>query len=369
MKRQPDSLAASPLSSIGSWVGSTSLVIFTVTVVVVSVFRNGLHVSGWLDTSASYVSEFPVETDWNSSSILPIAISRLLPDEIERYVLTFLPGYVVLGVLAVSVWRRFSSQSRLASRIAIVGLLMSPVASILMGNGEVGTDWLTIAGIFVFVLAQRRSTAALGVAVAALSHPEQALVAMTLLLIVSRTYGRVVAPRRAAIALASTAVVFISIQVWLTLASTSSSRLALLASRLTDMVLNFAVDFNGAIYAAFAAGWVLLVFWFWSASQQRRGNPWPIAVAVGLTLGFTAATFDGTRVSAAVSTGLLATAILAVAQLVADTEARSGEHATSIAGSVFLFFVLMPAIVWRWSEFYFGSTSWEKLLEVISHGN
>ena len=204
-----------------------------------------------------------------------------------------------LTAIALSVFAFQMLRSSRDSGLVLAGLvLLGPIGVVAFGN--VGRhDWFLLVGSLLFALKGSAVRWALVSSVLmVLGNPEQALLAVLALLVLSgipkfRRYRR---PSLCATAFVSVAAAGLTLWVellWI------DGRASWLGYHLVMGLQNFFVNLPLSIYAAYGAGWILVIALMLRTSGRFRAYAFVALVAI--PLGATAITFDQTRVFVGVS--------------------------------------------------------------------
>lgn len=343
---------SSCLMCLGAWMTSRSAVILVSIVVAIGVLRNGIRFSPWEPSIDLALVALPSAANYNSSAIFSLVIAAVIPSSLKGGALvTLIPQLVTLILVALLLRRRliFDTHGRASKAqlwAVILAFSLSPIATLLMGNGGFARDWVPLLGLAIFVTACSRPIAIAGVVLASLGNPEQTVFALAIVLIATwspalRNYRRITVH-----GLMASFVIFIPVQIWQA-ASGSDSRAVFLIRNWNETLGNFAPDIYIAAYASFSASWVIVVLWL--ANSRHVGIIWPILL--GLFLGYVimALTTDGTRVFTIVTSPLLLMAILSIVQapeeLVGRSEFAPKSH-SGILGLILVAGLLMPPATW-----------------------
>lgn len=196
---------------------------YTLFLILVLIFSLKIGVRGilpWADFSPA--ENFPQPTRTLSSSSLGLlAISKLfsVDTKFSYFLLNILLLFTFLSIFYIFVRRRFSGS---LSVLVFLFFLSSPISVVLFGN--IGRhDLLTIFGMLFFFLSKNRLHVFFAVLLSNLGSPEHSIAAYSLLFVAS-IFNIVPGRRKAFLALASSVLYFIGVQIWLNLADEGTSR-------------------------------------------------------------------------------------------------------------------------------------------------
>lgn len=225
--------------------------------------------------------------------------------------LVFITGYqedisfsivgAVLTVITIIVLTALSQRTfeSTGSRVFLALVIVSPIGMVLfnrLGQGDV----LVILGAIVFALLGPRLLAVLaGLILMILGNPEQAVVALFSLLILSFVTDMKTWRRPAVIGLSIASGVFIILALWAR-AVGAQSRLEYLPEFLSSSFYAFAANLPLSVYAGFAAIWVILGWVFVHVPFMSR--TWLLIALVVVPGIVTIITVDQTRVFVGVTT-------------------------------------------------------------------
>lgn len=238
---------------------------------------------------------------------------------------------LVVGLLLAS--RRLGDWSRHAALL----LLASPAfATLLSMLGHY--DLLTVAGSVVVAVGRSRASLVVGVLVASVGNPEQALVA-ALAMFAAAWVLQSALRVRAAVFLGVATVSVLVVQWWVRSAGLAESRLELVVGGTTLAMRIFAGTWPVYLYSLLGALWLVVA----ALVVFRSGVRVPAALAVGLGIPLLATVFtlDVTRVFVVTSTA----ALLTVLRHVWQTTLRHTPPPAWLLGAMAIAFAVMPTIV------------------------
>ncbi len=200
------------------WVARRKAAVIVAFLILVSLLKSGFAVWNWFHLSPMLLTNWEAPNNSFQSNVLFNAFGSawsavgLDPTSVAWLTTQVVMAVAVIVVVSLLVLRRTKAES---SYLALAAILSSGIAVALWR--EIGRyDALFIVGVVLAVLAIRPWAAWLGAAVAALSSPEQSLVAGAILLLLAVTppfrEWRIDAVRLMSVA----AVVLVAVQVWFT---------------------------------------------------------------------------------------------------------------------------------------------------------
>jgi len=177
-------------------------------------------------------------------------------------------------------------------------VLLGPVGIAAFGN--VGRhDWFVIAGSLLFVLLGRRVIwACIAAIVMVLGNPEQAFISLAIMFAVSFISQFHVWRRSSGIALMLAAMINVALVIWVESLGLDS-RVSWIDYHLYWGLKNFLLNLPLSIYAAYGAGWFLILILLWRLRGSQRFLGLTFLVIVPLVV--TAMTHDQTRVMVGIS--------------------------------------------------------------------
>jgi len=327
---------------------------FAVVVVAIGGLRFGPKPvgSGFIASFVESAEAFPAKVNQNSSSLGIVLLMRLFG--IDRDLEWWLVAIVAsgAGLLALGLALR-----RLPTwwRAVLVVVVLSPAFGVAVGL--IGHyDLFTIAGSVVAIVARRRLVAVLGVVIACLGNPEQMLIAIVALGIVSAGVRQL----RARAGLIGILVVLWNIGLRI-LHSADNARLSLLVDRgmLLTSLRRWLADWPLATWAFLGPLWIVLAICLIGRSWRSR-----LAIIAGCVVVpavASIATLDGTRVF--VATGLAA---LVGVITVTWRERWSGQPADArLLGFAVLCLVFVPPVIMLPSDAGLLHQPYDSLLNVL----
>jgi len=213
---------------------------------------------------------------------------------------------------------------------------------------------IKLLGGLLLVFGRNRLLTALGVLLLVGGHPEQALVASSALLTATLMPGLQWLRRRALIAVATSVVAVVLVQIWFA-AYDVPSRADVLPFFFSTSLEAFFADPSARLWSLYCASWVIVVVGL--LSVQRWSRVYAILALIAIPLAAVLATADGALVAA----GVTFPTILALS-LFLLTHPRLNEHALPMLSSILLIVLVlspMPQGSWGAGELVVENvTSW-----------
>ena len=223
-----------------------------------------------------------------------VAALRLTGNATAIGLVMFVLTAAMLFLFALVVIRRHRDGGLIVASLVLLG----PVGIAAFGN--VGRhDWFIIAGSLIFVLLGRRIVwACLAAIVMVLGNPEQAFISLVIMFAISFIPQFHTWRRSAGIALVLVAIINVALVIWVESLGLDS-RVSWIDYHLYWGLKNFFLNLPLSIYAAYGAGWILILILLGRLSGRQRILGLTFLVIVPLLV--TATTHDQTRVMVGIS--------------------------------------------------------------------
>lgn len=336
------------LTNLGSRALSLSAIVYLSLIVVLTIMKWGLWPTRWLVDAS--------ESRWlHPLPALATQVTGLDQASTPAIALWIVGTVTGLSGLVVLFWQISQvDRSRLASRIGILLIAVSPVTGVLLGITRWAPDSIHIVGISLFILLRKNPWSFFWLGIATLSHPEQSSVAIVLVLLMSFTSTTTIYPRKALFGLLVTFSLVLLLRLTEFTRGFRSIRADDLGTAWNDNLIDFLSNSPAALYSSLSVSWIVVISWLWIHRQERMVWMLPITIIISFTL--MAITSDGTRVFIGVFCGVL---IILIADITrwASQSGQSSETSSGIKlyfGALILIAVVFPLSVWSFSEIVFG---------------
>lgn len=230
----------------------------------------------------------------------------------------------------------------------------SPIAMVLLGSAGFNRDWLAIFGLACWAVARSRAWQIGFLLVALLGNPEQVLVAVLIVWIITRAVAlRSFAPR-ARQGLLITVPYFVAVNLWMWASGVDDSRALKLVTSWPSYLVSALTDGPVFVYSLLGATWLLVVIWI-GVTGCRQRDMWFLLLGIVAAGVFTATTYDGSRVSATILSPVIAILIVDASRRYSDNNAESSPNiatgsADLVLGVGILAYFLVPAVSWNFGE-------------------
>lgn len=172
---------------IGLWFAIASPILIAAMLVAASLLRSGIVVWNWFELSPFLLTDWDGPASAFQSNVLLNAVATGwagLGLDPTSFVWQLIQILVTMAVFALLCWLVLRRTHETSGYLALALILSSGIAAVLWR--EIGRyDALYVAGIAIAALAVRPAWSWLGVAIAVLSSPEQAIVAAVLLIMLA----------------------------------------------------------------------------------------------------------------------------------------------------------------------------------------
>ena len=330
---------------IGSWLATSSSVVFVSLVVLIAVCKSTIKVrtNDLFDTSLA----FPTPVGPRSTNIVDVLLVRATGFSNPRFLVISFVALTGAAVLLAFMVKRFSGDAPLAGRMSLIFAMSWPLVL-------ADLSWLGVANagapvfLVLFVLGRHWLPVTVGLVGWVLSHPELALAGAFSLLVLTFipefSYWR----RRAAAAvfLAGTCTALGAI--WLANAGVAS-RGGVLQENAVVSLTAFLRNGTLGVYSWWAFWWIVVVALLIGISGSSR--TW-LALALVVIPGlFTLITLDGTRVFSSVAAASGVVVITVAVRTMSDPCLPESQSASrrlpashTYLGYLFLAFILFPNV-------------------------
>jgi hypothetical protein len=281
---------------------------------------------------------------------------------LEQWILGTVPGLAAFFILFLFGWRKLNSDV-LASRFFAIAIIISPIPAVFLGATRWAPDWIHIFALGMFVLLTSAVWASVFALVALLAHPEQATVAMFILLLVGYVEPKLVPRGRVLMALFVGLALLLSMR-FIDQSPDDSSRVSAFTDLWKSSSLSFFSDSPGSLYALLGGGWVMIVAWFWIKRGDRYSYLLPIGLILAISL--TIFTYDGTRVFVGVYVGAIIIGILSLSYWIEGLSRFNVNVARAWFGLFIIVTLFMPPVIWRYSELIFTGFPYGELISSIN---
>jgi hypothetical protein len=277
--------------------------------------------------------DFPSPNGYWSASFGQVAVTSLLGLSTTTQWVAF-HGLATVLVLICACWLAVRSQRTERSMALLIVASATASSTLLIGIGKY--DVFTVLGAFILILARSLPGSFVGSLIMTSGNPEQAMVAAAGLLAVSFAPQLRDFRLRAVVALATSAVGWVAVQVWFAQNDLGSGRLHLIRVFLGESLGRFAGSPELSLWSWFGAGWIVVLV---TLVLIGRGSRWPLALGLIAIPGIASiSTADGARVFAAVALpSFVATGLWLAANRIAVSRFRD-----EAVGAFVVLLVILP---------------------------
>jgi len=210
-------------------------------------------------------------------------------------------------------------------------------STLLIGIGKY--DVFTVLGAFILVLSRSLPGSLAGSLIVTSGNPEQAMVAAVGLLAVSFAPQLRDFRSRAVIALGTSVLGWVAVQVWFAQNEMTTGRLHLIRVFLGESLGRFAGSPELSLWSWFGAGWIVVLV---ALVLVGRGSRWPLALGLIAIPGIASiSTADGARVFAAV----VLPSFVAAGLWLAANRISVSRFRDEAVGSFVILLVILPTVL------------------------
>lgn len=327
------------LFRLDGWLITIPLWIYSLTLMVAIVIKGGIS---FAPLGTDELASFPLPPEnWSSLSYGMRTIVFLTGQDGD---LAFgVVGFVlVLSSIVLITFLASRSFEPTVARVFLALIIVGPIGMILM-NRIGRNDVFMILGAVIFTLHGRRILLMLiGLVLMLLGNPEQTVVAMSILLLISMLPQLRQWRMKAFSGLVVALIVFAPL--WLLARSVGvKSRIEFLQDYLSSSFYAFAANLPLSLYAAFGAVWLVIGWLFIKSSMRNR--VWLLLALVVVPVVVTMITVDQTRVFVGVTT--IAIAVLLKEFLPKLVEQLMDLNFKPILAASFIIVLFLPVIdIW-----------------------